>query len=170
MAQTESESKKTVSPSQTVEKYFDMVYRLARKTAGADKADDAVQNVFLRYMRHYAEFEDEEHIKAWLIRVTYNCCRSELKNAWTNRTTGFPENEERVPELASEPEREYERALLRREVEDLPAKYGTVIHLYYYEDCSIREIAEITKQSETAVRSILHRGRQKLEKKLREGR
>lgn len=82
------------SPSLIVEKYFDMVYRLARKIAGADKADDA--NVFMRYMSHSTEFTEEDHVKAWLIRVTYNCCFSELKNSWTEHTTGFTEYTEQA--------------------------------------------------------------------------
>lgn len=157
------------SPSLIVEKYFDMVYRLARKTAGADKADDAVQNVFMRYMRHYTEFETEEHVKAWLIRVTYNCSVSELKNAWTEHTTAIPEDDSGEALLAAEPEPEEDNLGLSRAVDKLPPKYRTVIHLYYYEEYSTKEIAEVTGQRETTVRSLLSRGRQKLEKILKEG-
>jgi RNA polymerase sigma-70 factor (ECF subfamily) len=157
------------SPSLIVEKYFDMVYRLARKTAGADKADDAVQNVFVRYMRHYTEFKDEEHVKAWLIKVTYNCCISELKNTWTERTTGIPDDEDRESALAVEMPETDSGGELYDAVSRLPSKYRTVIHLYYYEEYSTIEIAEITKQKESTVRSILARGRKKLEKIIKEG-
>lgn len=157
------------SPSQIVEKYFDMVYRLARKTAGADKADDAVQNVFVRYMKHYKEFDTEEHIRAWLVRVTYNCCNSELKNTWTERTVGLPENEEREEALSvpmNEPE---ESSGVSEAVQRLPEKYRTAIHLYYYEEYSTKEIADITGQRESTVRSLLARGRRKLESIIKEG-
>lgn len=172
MAQKETSDGIVKSPSKIVEKYFDMVYRLARRVAGQDKADDAVQNVFVRYMKHYTEFTDEEHIKAWLIRVTYNCCNSELKNAWTEKTTGIPEDEERnrafvvdMPFDAKEEENELTNAVNR-----LPSKYRTVIHLYYYEEYSTKEIADITKQKETTVRSLLARGRRRLENIMKEGR
>ncbi len=160
------------SPSRIVEKYFDMVYRLARKIAGPDKADDAAQNVFVRYMRHYTEFDEEEHVKAWLIRVTYNCSNSELKNAWTEKTMGIPEDEEKNSAFAADMTCNdgEEEGELTRAVNLLPSKYRTVIHLYYYEEYSTREIAEITKQKETTVRSLLARGRQRLEKIIKEGR
>lgn len=158
------------SPSMIVEKYFDMVYRLARKIAGPDKADDATQNVFVRYMRHYTEFNEEEHVKAWLIRVTYNCCNSELKNAWTEKTTGIPEDEEKNSAFAAEMPYNEEESELTHAVNCLPSKYRTVIHLYYYEEYSTREIADITKQKETTVRTLLARGRQRLEKIMKEGR
>ena len=158
------------SPSLVVEKYFDMVYRLARKTAGADKADDAVQNVFVRYMNHYTEFDSEEHVKAWLIRVTYNCCVSELKNSWESRTTGLPEEDSSSTLAAPEPDPESERAAqLTEAVDRLPAKYRTVIHLYYYEEYSTKEIAKAINKKEATVRTLLARGRTQLEKILKEG-
>lgn len=159
------------SPSMIVEKYFEMVYRLARKIAGPDKADDATQNVFVRYMKHYTEFTEEEHVKAWLIRVTYNCCNSELKNTWTERTTGIPEEEDRYEEFAVEiPEPDDgDSGMLSRAVDQLPRKYRTVIHLYYYEEYSTQQIAGLTGQKETTVRSLLSRGRAKLEKIMKEG-
>ena len=155
------------SPSLIVEKYFDMVYRLARKVAGEDKADDTVQNVFMRYMNHCREFETEEHIKAWLVRVTYNCANTELKNTWTERTTGIPENEDRYEELAAEEPEIAESggdSDIYQAVQSLPEKFRTVIHLYYYEEYSTKEIADITGQKDATVRTLLARGRQRLEK------
>ena len=157
------------SPSLVVEKYFDMVYRLARKTAGADKADDAVQNVFLRYMNHYREFESEEHVKAWLIRVTYNCSVSETKNTWTERTTALPDDDSGMLPAAPSPADDSENEQLTEAVDMLPAKYRVVIHLYYYEEYSTKEIAEAINKKETTVRSLLARGRKQLEKILKEG-
>ena len=154
------------SPSLIVEKYFDMVYRLARKVAGEDKADDTVQNVFMRYMKHCHEFETEEHVKAWLVRVTYNCANTELKNTWTERTTGMPDNEDRYEEFAVE-DKDISGGgddTVYKAVQSLPEKFRTVIHLYYYEEYSTKEIAEITGQKDSTVRTLLARGRQRLEK------
>ena len=157
------------SPSLIVEKYFEMVYRLARKVAGEDKADDATQNVFVRYMRHCHEFETEEHVKAWLLRATYNCANTELKNTWTERTTGMPENEDRYEEFAVEgPDTSGGDDTVYRAVQSLPEKFRTVIYLYYYEEYSTKEIAEITGQKDSTVRTLLARGRKRLEKILSE--
>lgn len=156
------------SPSLVIEKYFDMVYRLARKIAGADKADDAAQNVFVRYMSHYREFQSEEHVRAWLIRVTYNCSMSELKNSWTEHTTALPDDDSSAALIAPDAAPVAADNTISRAVDMLPQKYRTVIHLYYYEEYSVRQIAEATGQRETTVRSHLTRGRQKLEKILKE--
>ena len=60
-----------------VEKYFDTVYRLAlSQTQDKNKADDVLQDVFVRYIKSDKTFESEEHLKAWLIRVTINCSKS----------------------------------------------------------------------------------------------
>ena len=157
------------SPSLVVEKYFDMVYRLARKTVGADKADDAVQNVFLRYMNNYRKFESEEHIKAWLIRVTYNCSVSEVKNTGTERTTALPDDDSGIIPTVPPPDEGSENELLSAAVDMLPTKYKAIIHLYYYEEYSTKEIAEAINKKETTVRSLLARGRKQLENILKEG-
>ena len=66
-----------------VEKYFDTVYRLAfSHTRNKDYADDILQDVFLRFIKTDTEFETEEHIKAWLIRVTINCTKSLYTSSW----------------------------------------------------------------------------------------
>jgi len=158
------------SPDKVVEKYFEMITHLARSKAGPDKADDVVQNVFMRYMRHYKDFTSEEHLKAWLIRATCNCAISELKNTWTERTTGIPDDE-RTQEFAVEPEYavEEEDNGVKRAVMALPEKYRVVIHLYYYEEYPTAKIAEVLGKRESTVRSLLKRGREKLEKMLKGG-
>lgn len=62
---------------ETLNKYSLMVYRLAYfQTGTRHDADDIYQEVFLRLIKVNPSFESEEHRKAWLIRVTVNCCNS----------------------------------------------------------------------------------------------
>jgi len=149
-----SNAKKQFDKRSIVEKYFDTVYRLALSQAkDSHRADDILQEVFLRYIKADKLFESEEHIKAWLIRVTLNCAKSSFTNSWYKKTV--PLTEDIVFEV---PEQED----LYNTVAKLPKKYRTVIHLFYYEDLPIKEIAKILKTKESTVKSQLHRGREML--------
>lgn len=141
-----------------VEKYFDMIYKLAlSQTKNREYAEDMVQEVFLRYLKTDKEFESEDHIKAWLIRVTINCCKSLFAAAW------FKKHETLTEEIVFNTE---EKGDVYYAVAELPQKYRAVIHLFYYEDLSIADIARTLKLKETTVKSQLSRGRDMLRKKL----
>lgn len=139
--------------------YADMVYRLAfSQTQNRSDADDVFQEVFLRYMRRAGAFESEEHEKAWLLRVTVNCSRKLWRSAWFRRTVALDESVTfDMPE-----ETGVARALLQ-----LPQKYRTVIHLFYYEDMPVAKIAETLGMKESAVRTRLTRARELLRTRLK---
>ncbi len=144
-----------------IEKYFDTVYRLAlSQTQERHRADDVLQEVFLRYIRSDKLFENEEHIKAWLIRVTINCSKSSFTTAWNKKTV--PLTEDITFEMPEQEE-------LYLTVAKLPKKYRTVVHLFYYEDLSVKDIAKCLKLNESTVKSQLHRAREMLRQML-EGR
>ncbi|MGI5883967.1 MAG: RNA polymerase sigma factor [Candidatus Spyradocola sp.] len=147
------------SIDEVVERYADMVYRLAcAQTGRRDSADDVFQEVFLRLVRRNPTFASEEHRKAWLLRVTLNCCKKFGMSAWRRRV---------VP-MESLPEREqaddFEAVALRDALSRLPERDRAVLHLYYGEDLSARQIAEITREKESSVRSRLTRARAQLRK------
>ncbi len=141
--------------------YGDMVYRLALvRTKSTADAEDVVQEVFLRCLKHNPVFESAEHQKAWLIKVTINCSKSLLGNAF--RRHSVPEDA--MGELKSEdetPDSTVYDAVLK-----LPDKYRTAIHLYYYEDYSVKEIAALMHTTESTVKSWLHRARGMLKETL----
>lgn len=96
-------------------------------------AEDAVQEAFLRLMTKAPVFRDGEHEKAWLLRVTINIARN------MRRVRSRIADQEPEADIADTP---VEGDLLRL-VMALPEKYSTVIHLYYYEGYTIKEIADI---------------------------
>ena len=152
-----------ISRQEMVEKYFDMVFRLAlSQTKSRDFSDEVVQDVFLRFLKQDKPFESEEHIKAWLIRVTINCSKSMFTNTWFKRTEGLDEN----MEIAFEDKEESDVFYATQE---LPPKYRAVIHLFYYEDMSVEKIAETLDLKESTVKSQLHRAREMLREKLKRG-
>ena len=157
-----TETKRTVvSSDEIIKKYIDMVYRLAlSRTKSATHADDVVQEVFLRYINADKEFENDEHIKSWLIRVTINCSNSIFESSWFKKTAPLDE------EIAFDTP---EKSEVYYAVMELPKKYRTVIHLFYYEDMSIAEIAKCLGEKISTVKSQLHRGRVMLREKLKGG-
>lgn len=146
---------------QTIEKYSNMVYRLAlARTRNIETSEDIYQEVFLRFARKKPDFESDEHIKAWLIRVTINCTKTMLNSSFLRHRTDLDENMKfETPE----------RHELYYAVLNLPIKYRTVIHLYYYENYSIKEISKILKMKENTVKSQLSRAREQLKKEVEGG-
>lgn len=137
---------------QVIRTYADMVYRLAlAQTRSPSDADDIFQDVFLRYAEKAPEFQSEEHRKAWLLRVTVNRCRSHFRSGWLRRIVPLEDAAAAVPAPEVSP---LDEALSR-----LPAKYRTVVHLFYYENYSTEQIAEVTGQAASTVRSQLTRAR-----------
>lgn len=149
------------SSEETIRKYFNTVYRLAiSQTGSITIAEDVTQEVFLRFLSTNTKFQSDEHIKAWLLRVTINCAKSVFRSAWFK--TSIPLQEELVFNTP-------EKSEVYFAVQNLPSKYRTVIYLFYYEDMSIKEIAECIKEKENTIKSQLRRGRELLKKELKGG-
>ena len=147
--------------TQVVERWGDMVYRLAlARTASVPDAEDVFQEVFLRYFRHEEKFHNDEYRKAWLLRCTLNRCKSLLASPWRRRTVPL----ETAEEVGVEDDyREVYSAVL-----SLPEKYRAVIHLHYFEGLSVAEIAAALNSTEGTVKSQLSRGRALLRDMLKE--
>lgn len=140
-------------------KYSNMVYRLAlSRTRNISDAEDILQEVFFRLLNKNPEFESEEHKKAWLIRVTVNCSSKLLTSAWFKKTVPL---EEELKFESSEKSDVYYSVL------ELPLKYRTVIHLFYYEDLSIAQISDILSINQSTIKSQLLRARELLRIKLK---
>ena len=145
--------------TEALSKHGDMVRRICflylRDQADVD---DTFQDVFLKLYEVDTFFNDEEHLKAWLARVTINKCKDMYKSFW-RRNVGPIED----LEIAFEDKAESE---VMHAVVSLPAKYKEVIYLFYYEDYSVVEMAKLLNQKENTIYSNLHRARQMLKKKL----
>ncbi len=143
-----------------VEKYSNMVYRLSYfYTNSKYDADDIYQDVFLKYLQNKKQFENEEHKKAWLIRVTINCCKKLWLSSWKRKIIPLDD------EIKFEME---ENIGLYNEIKKLPKKYRVVIHLFYYEQYSVKDISKILKQKESTIRTWLTRARKLLKNYIKE--
>lgn len=145
-----------------VEKYADMVYRISMTiTKNQCDAQDVSQEAFLRLVKYSNKIKDEEHLKAWLIRVTINCAKSVMTNAWNKKTQGFGEDLEDTVELETK-----EQETLFEQIRNLPKNYAVSLYLYYYEEYSIKEISHITHKNENTIKSTLSRARTMLRRQL----
>ena len=145
------------------EQYRDRLFAAAFQVCGnAADAEDAAQEALLRYHLSDKEFESQEHIRAWLLRVAINWAKNISRSFWRRNTVPLEEYMETL-EFDCQESRE-----IFREVMALPEKYRLVIHLYYYEDYSVEEIGRILGIRVSNVKVRLSRGRQMLKATLQE--
>lgn len=128
----------------------------------AQDAEDVIQDTFVQYYTTKKEFDNEEHIRAWLIRVAVNKAKNVTRTFWRRNKVSIEDFTEMLAFETPESETLFETVM------QLPKKYRIVIHLYYYEDYSVGEIAKILKLSESNVKTRLMRGRAKLREVLKE--
>ena len=149
-----------------ITKYSDMVYRLAvLRCHTKEDAEDVYQEVFIKLVRFAAQLETDEHVKAWLIRVTINQCNSLNTSSWKQKNNSFDEMLENGAEPAAEDEAlkaVSEDNGMMEAVQQLKPEYRDVIYLFYYEDMSIRSISETLHTSEANVKVRLNRARKRL--------
>ncbi len=150
-----------ITAQSAIDRYADMVYRLAlTQMKNRTDADDLFQEVFVRLVSHIQELESWEHVKAWLIRVTINCAKKHYGQYW-NKNVDYMDEPERLSDQTQSYEIPEEHPV-RAAVQKLPPKYRLIVHLYYYEELSVAEIAGLTKQRESTVKSQMHRAREML--------
>lgn len=125
-------------------------------------AEDVVQETFVQYYTTKKQFEDQQHLRAWLIRVAINKAKNLTRTFWRRNKCSL---EDYMETLTFE---DTDSRNLFEEVMKLPDKYRIIIHLFYYEDYSVKEISEILKLSESNVKTRLSRGRTLLKNTLKE--
>lgn len=158
-----------MSAEEIVDRYLNMVYRLAyARTGNVPDAEDITQEVFLKLIRSGQEFNDEEHVKAWLIRVTVNQVRTNATTAYNRHRADFEEAENISYETPNDLELQETQGEIRAAMKELPEKYSTVLHLFYFDELSVKQIAEALDTSEGTVKSQLSRGRAMLKTILQE--
>ena len=145
------------------EKYKDNIFAIGfNYFKNSIDADDVVQETFLKLARSGKDFENEEHLRNWLIRVAVNECKRVSLSSWVRKKVSLEEYTGQIDFETQEESRVFTAVM------SLPNKYRQVIHLYYDEDCCTAEIADILGISRTAVTTRLLRGRKKLKEDLLE--
>ena len=147
----------------TVKRYIGMLYRVAfNYLKNKEDSEDAVQNLLIRLYNYKKDFKSEEHLKAWLIRITINESKRILSN---NRKHNIVNIENMANELYCD---ENEKRVFSIELMKLNPTYSTVLYLYYYEGYQTAEIAKMLSKTSAAVNLILSRARKQLKNYLQE--
>lgn len=141
------------------DRIFSAAFSVCRNRADAD---DVVQDTLARYHTIDKDFESENHLKAWLLRVAINRAKDLNLSFWRRNTVGW---EDYMEGIAFDEPRD---SRLFEAVMGLPERYRTVIHLFYYEDYAVEEIARILGRPAGTVKSQLSRGRKLLKNILQE--
>ena len=145
------------------EQHMDMIFRIAFSyLKSGEDADDVTQNVLLALYRTDKTFRDEEHLKAWLIRVTINGYKKMLRSPWRRRNTPLEEY------AGAMPFQETRDSDLFLAIMALDVKYRSAIVLYYYEGYDIAEIGKLLGIPAGTVGTRLARARSMLKSTLTE--
>lgn len=146
-----------------IEQYKNNLYTVAFNICkNTQDAEDVVQDTFIQYWRQKKEFESEQHLRAWLFRVAINTAKNKVNSLFRRTTVPL---EDYMESLSFESQ---EASDIFEAVMNLPTKYRIVIHLFYYEDYSVNEIADILKITPGNVKTRLSRGRMSLRNTLKE--
>lgn len=162
--------------------YGDMVYRIAfSMVKNKSDADDIFQEVFLKYIKQVDtyKFNSEEHLKRWLIKVCINCGKDVVSSNWSKHISlddyedygdnDSNNNHSKIENVSEDFVLEDSVQIsvdLKKALDDIPAKYRTVIYLYYFESMSIKDIASAMGSTSTMVRVHLTRARKLLKDRL----
>lgn len=148
---------------EVIQKYSDVMLRCAfAYCENVADAEDVVQEAFIRYLKKSPHFREEEHRKAWLLRVVINLAKNLRRSFWQR-------NKSELSEDIPAGDNSLRKCEIWSAVQALPAKYKLVIELYYHEGYTIEEIAAITGSKRSTVGLRLTKAKELLKNIYEEG-
>jgi len=155
-----SKADENIEMDRLIKKYANIMFRCAHSYCGnRTDAEDIIQEVFLKYLNKSPEFKNDDHEKAWLLRVTINTSKDYVKSFWHQKTTSITEDIPYINDTDVE---------IWGDVKKLSPKYRVIIQLFYQEGYSIKEISELLKIRESTIGTQLSRAREILKKIIKE--
>lgn len=135
--------------------------------------DDIFQEVFIKIYKHIGSYRGKSNVKTWILKITINQCKDQLKSAWFKnvfRNLGIENTKINDTKVLLSPENSIiineEKRELLKSVLNLPLHLREVLILHYYNFLDEKEISSILHIPQGTVRSRLHRAKQALKKKL----
>lgn len=137
-------------------------------------AEDITQEVFLKAFRGLNSFRGESNVKTWLYRIAINEAKKYLRSWSFRRIFSTFKKEDVLHERYEQTEQRVEETVIGKmtkadmaeRVMSLSPQYRQIILLHYYEDLTVKEIAQVLEVSAEAVRTKLHRARLKFKSML----
>ena len=144
-----------------IDKYADTVRRICYLHTNTEQdSEDIFQNVFLKYMTKAPAFSDDEHEKAWIIRVTINSCKDLFKSLFRRNVSSIDD----INETAAEESEDL--SYVREAIKRLPSNYRNVIFLFYYEEYTAVEISKMLHKNVNTIYTWLSRAKDMLKSEL----
>ena len=144
-----------------MDRYGNSVLRMAYSYLhNISDAEDILQDTMIKYIRAAPVFESARHEKAWLLRVCANLSKNKIEY------NKYREADELNESLVGE--NRHDLSFVWEAVKSISPNYRAVVHLYYHEGYSTKEVAKILSRNESSVRSDLKRAREKLKRILKE--
>jgi len=132
--------------------YGDMLFKVCMVyLCNKEDVEEVMQESFIKLIYNCPKFNNDEHEKAWLIRITINKCKDMLRSVWRTRVVNISDVHSYITSTSD--------IHTMEEIIKLPYKYKGAIHLYYFEDYSVKQISQTLKITESAVKMRLKRGR-----------
>ena len=123
-------------------------------------AEDVIQEVFMKLYESRKQFNDDEHLKYWLIKVTNNKCIDHLRHI---KNKEILINNDHIDILNNQDNKEDSlQKRVQEAIDKLNINDKTIIVLYYYNDLSLKEISKVLSISEVNVKKRISRARIKL--------
>jgi RNA polymerase sigma factor (sigma-70 family) len=150
-----------------VEKYQHMAYTLALNILkNSGDAEDAAQEGFVKAYQNLHKYEGKAKFSTWLYTVLYRCALDKIPSRHYQEIQDH--HQEPVHNYAETNILQEEREnLVRRAVQSLPQTESLLITLFYMENCSIKEIQDITQLSESNIKVKLFRAKKTLHERLK---
>ncbi len=151
-----------------VERYQNMVFALALKMLKhREESEEVSQDTFIKVYKSLSKFNGESKFSTWIYRIAYNTCLDRIKkNSKFNNDVEINDvtaNEIFQTENVFDSLENKERSIIIKEcIDKLPEEECVIIHLFYFEELSLKEIVEIVSMTEGNVKVKLFRARKKL--------
>jgi RNA polymerase sigma-70 factor (ECF subfamily) len=153
--------------AQLLDRYEHKLFRLCcALLRDATLAQDAAQESLVRVWKALPSYDGRASLSTWIYAITRNRCLTALARRREESSLLEPEAEADMVSV-EDAEPNNQSMLLRALVEQLPERYRRVLTLYYYEDCSVNEVAAALAMPEGTVKTTLHRARAALMEQLR---
>jgi RNA polymerase sigma-70 factor (ECF subfamily) len=150
-----------------VDAYKDMVFTLCLRMLSSEAdAAEAAQDVFVKAFRSIGSFQAKSKFSTWLYRIAYNHCISVIRKKvkMIDLVDEVPEGEPDEGELngLESISAEERSRYLKMAIDALAETDAVVVTLFYYDELSLEEIAQVTGLSNSNIRIKLHRSRKKM--------
>ncbi|MBN2021892.1 MAG: sigma-70 family RNA polymerase sigma factor [Pirellulales bacterium] len=156
----------TIDIAELVALYHEAVYRYAyRLCGGPHDAEDLTQQVFLIAQQKLAQLREPDAARSWLFTILKHGFLKSLRRERPALMGSLELSVENIPANVPEAD-QIDRERLRQALGELPPKHRLMLVMFYYEDCSYRDIAERLELPIGTVMSRLARAKQRLRARL----